>query len=75
MTEPTDFESVLVEWRLRHHVADNDPMMAALELLKAFFQNAKIELPPDSDAIRLVEETLDFPHQALKFNFVSFSRW
>ena len=55
MTEPTDFESVLVEWRLRHHVADNDPMMAALELLKAFFQNAKIELPPDSDAIRLVE--------------------
>ena len=55
MTEPTDFESIVVEWKHRHHIRDDDPILAAQELLKVFFQNAKIELPADSDSARLVE--------------------
>jgi hypothetical protein len=55
MTEPANFESTVVEWKHRHRIRDDDPILAALELLKAFFQNAKIELPPDSNSARLVE--------------------
>ena len=55
MTEPQDFESVVIEWKHRHRIRDDDPILAALELLKVFFQNAKIELPPDSNSARFVE--------------------
>jgi hypothetical protein len=55
MTEPDRFESIVVEWMHRHRIRDDDPILAALELLKVFFQNAKIELPPDSNSATLVE--------------------
>lgn len=55
MTEPSNFESTVVEWKHRHGVRDDDPILAALELLKVFFQNVKIEIPPDSDSAKLLE--------------------
>lgn len=55
MTEPSSFENSVVEWKHRHRIRDDDPILAALELLKVFFQNVKIELPLDSDSARLVE--------------------
>ena len=55
MTEPNSFESVVVEWKHRHGIRDDDPILAALELLEVFFQNAKIEIPPDSNSATFVE--------------------
>lgn len=55
MTEPANFESAVVEWKHRHRIRDDDPILAALELLKVFFQNVKIEIPPDSDSAKLLE--------------------
>lgn len=55
MTEPANFESTVVEWKHRHGIRNDDPILAALELLKVFFQNVKIELPPDSDSAKLLE--------------------
>ena len=55
MTEPDSFDSVVVDWKHRHGIRDDDPILAALELLKVFFKNAKIEIPPDSDSATLVE--------------------
>ncbi len=55
MTELPSFENTVVEWKHRHHIRDDDPILAALELLKVFFQNAKIELPPDSESATLIE--------------------
>ena len=55
MMEPDSFESVVADWKHRHGIRDDDPILAALELLKVFFKNAKIEIPPDSDSATLVE--------------------
>jgi len=55
MTEPSSFENSVVEWKHRHRIRDDDPILAALELLKVFFQDVKIELPADSDSAKLVE--------------------
>jgi hypothetical protein len=55
MTEPSSFENSVVEWKHRHRIRDDDPILAALELLKLFFQEVKIELPADSDSAKLVE--------------------
>jgi hypothetical protein len=55
MTEPDSFEGTVIEWKHRHCIRDDDPILAALELLRVFFQNAKIELPPDSNSATLVE--------------------
>ncbi len=55
MTEPDSFEGTIVEWKHRHRIRDDDPILAALELLRVFFQNAKIEIPPDSNSATLVE--------------------
>ena len=55
MTEPASFENTVIEWKHRHRIRDDDPILAALELLNVFFKNAKIELPPDSESATLVE--------------------
>jgi hypothetical protein len=55
MMELDSFETTVVEWKHRHRIRDDDPILAALELLQVFFQNAKIELPPDSNSATLVE--------------------
>ena len=48
------FEEALAEWRRKHGIRDDDSVLQMLELLKLFFQNVKIEIPPDTDSIQLV---------------------
>lgn len=52
--ERKDFDAALAEWRRKHGIQDNDAVLQMLELLKMFFQNVKIEIPPDADSIQLV---------------------
>lgn len=55
MNEPKDsFDEALAEWRRKHGIRDDDSVLQMLELLKLFFQNVKIEIPPDTDSIQLV---------------------
>jgi hypothetical protein len=55
MNEPKDsFAEALAEWRRKHGIRDDDSVLQMLELLKLFFQNVKIEIPPDTDSIQLV---------------------
>ena len=52
--EKINFETALAEWRLKHGIQDDDAVLQMLELLKIFFQNVKIEIPPDADSIKLL---------------------
>ena len=55
MSEKKDnFEEALAEWRRKHGIRDDDSVLQMLELLRLFFQNVKIEIPPDTDSIQLV---------------------
>jgi hypothetical protein len=49
-----NFDEALAEWRRKHGIRDDDSVLQMLELLKVFFQNVKIEIPPDTDSIQLV---------------------
>jgi hypothetical protein len=49
-----NFDEALAEWRRKHGIRDDDSVLQMLELLKLFFQNVKIEIPPDTDSIQLV---------------------
>jgi hypothetical protein len=52
--EQNNFEAAIAEWRRKHGIRDDDAVLQMLELLKIFFQNVKIEIPPDTDSIQLV---------------------
>jgi hypothetical protein len=52
--EKGNFDKALAEWRRKHGIRDDDSVLQMLELLKLFFQNVKIEIPPDTDSIQLV---------------------
>lgn len=55
MNEPkSSFDEAIAEWRRKHGIRDDDSVLQMLELLKIFFQNVKIEIPPDTDSIQLV---------------------
>jgi hypothetical protein len=55
MNESDDFERTVSEWKHKHRLRDDDPVLAAIELLKLFFKNVKIELPADSESATLIE--------------------
>jgi hypothetical protein len=52
--EPNHFDAAVAEWRRKHSIRDDDTVLQMLDLLKLFFQNVKIEIPPDTDSIQLV---------------------
>lgn len=52
--EKNNFDTALAEWRLKHSIREDDAVLQMLELLKIFFQNLKIELPTDPDAVKLM---------------------
>ena len=52
--EKHSFNEAVSEWRRKHGIRDDDSVLQMLELLKIFFQNVKIEIPPDMDSIQLV---------------------
>ena len=52
--EKHSFDAAVAEWRRKHGIRDDDSVLQMLELLKIFFQNVKIEIPPDMDSIQLV---------------------
>lgn len=52
--EPNNFDAAVAEWRRKHGIRDDDTVLQMLDLLKLFFQNVKIEIPPDTDSIQLV---------------------
>ena len=55
MTENEDnFAKAVAEWKHKHRIRDDDPMLASLELLEIFFQNVKIQIP-DSGTATIVE--------------------
>jgi thermostable 8-oxoguanine DNA glycosylase len=55
MTEDDDnFTRAVVEWKHKHRIRDDDPMLASLELLELFFQNVRIQIP-DSSSATIVE--------------------
>ena len=55
----------IVEWQRKHHIADGDPMIAALELVRIYLQcSRKIDdgpdaLPPSFEDFRSTIELLD----------------
>ena len=52
--EKQGFNEAVAEWRRKHGIRDDDSVLQMLELLKIFFQNVKIEIPPDTDSIQLI---------------------
>ena len=52
--EKNSFDEAVSEWRRKNGIRDGDSVLQMLELLKIFFQNVKIEIPPDTDSIQLV---------------------
>jgi hypothetical protein len=51
MTEnEDDFAKAVTEWKHEHHVRDDDPMLASVELLEIFFQNVRIQIPDSGTA-------------------------
>jgi len=52
--EKGSFDQAIAEWRRKNGIRDDDSVLQMLELLKIFFQNVKIEIPPDTDSIKLV---------------------
>jgi hypothetical protein len=52
--EKHSFDYAVAEWRRKHNIGDDDSVLQMLELLKIFFQNVKIEIPPDPESIQLV---------------------
>lgn len=52
--EKNSFDEAVSEWRRKHGIRDDDSVLQMLELLKIFFQNVKIEIPPDTDSIQLI---------------------
>lgn len=52
--EKNSFDEAVAEWRRKNGIRDDDSVLQMLELLKIFFQNVKIEIPPDTDSIQLI---------------------
>lgn len=52
--EKNSFDYAVAEWRRKHGIRDDDSVLQMLELLKIFFQNVKIELPPDPESLQLI---------------------
>lgn len=52
--QKNSFDEAIAEWRRKHGIRDDDAILQMLELLKLFFQNVKIEIPPDNDAVKLI---------------------
>ena len=52
--DKNNFDEAVSEWRLKNGIRDDDSVLQMLELLKIFFQNVKIEIPPDTDSIQLI---------------------
>jgi hypothetical protein len=52
--EKNSFDEAVSEWRRKNGIRDDDSVLQMLELLKIFFQNVKIEIPPDTDSIQLI---------------------
>ena len=52
--EKNNFDEAVSEWRRKNGIRDDDSVLQMLELLKIFFQNVKIEIPPDTDSIQLI---------------------
>ena len=50
--EKNSFDEAVSEWRRKNGIRDDDSVLQMLELLKIFFQNVKIEIPPDTDSIQ-----------------------
>jgi hypothetical protein len=52
--EKHSFDYAVAEWRRKHGIHDDDSVLQMLELLKIFFANVKVELPPDPASMQLV---------------------
>jgi hypothetical protein len=52
--EKKQFDEAVAEWRRKNGIRDDDSVLQMLELLKIYFQNVKIEIPPDEDSIKLI---------------------
>jgi hypothetical protein len=70
MNESDDkFTQAVVEWKHKHRIQDDDPMLASLELLEIFFKNVRIQIPDSGTAtiaeVRAAIQQLD--HLALDF--------
>jgi hypothetical protein len=52
--EKLNFDNALDEWRRKYAIRDDDAVLQMLELLKIFFRNVKVEIPSDTNSIRLI---------------------
>lgn len=51
MSEDEDkIANAVLQWKQKHSVREDDPMLASLELLEIFFQNVKIQVPDTGTA-------------------------
>lgn len=41
MNADDPLERAIVDWQRKHHIADSDPMIAALELVRVYLQHAR----------------------------------
>lgn len=51
--ENPNFETALAEWRRKQDIQDDDAVLELFNLLKVFFQNVKVEIPPDANSAKL----------------------
>jgi len=48
--EDDNFPKAVAEWKHKHRIRDDDPILASLELLELFFQNVRIQIPDSGTA-------------------------
>lgn len=58
-------EQAVAEWRMKHHIREDDPMLAALDLVRVYLAHAPVpaaesaEVPPTYAEFRETVELLD----------------
>ena len=75
MNPDNPLERAISDWQRKHHIADDDPMIAALELVRIYLKHSRendndpVASPPSFEDFRGTVELLDrrskaFMHQA-----------
>jgi hypothetical protein len=50
-------DEAVASWRTTHHICEDDPMMAALDLVRVYFAHAPRPLPNSTEVRRAMENS------------------
>ena len=56
--EQDNFRVAVLDWKHRHRIRDDDPMLAAVDLLELFFKHVKVHVPDSNEKFIEVRASL-----------------